>query len=336
MKNYKDVFIESNNIDSFSVINCNHYYRLGFYNNHSHLGMRLAYFLWIMRGANAADHLSYYCKSVKKLTDDDHNALRGGYGPRLRYWVGADQLQEAIEKNQDIDNEKDFEKPQGVDQIAKVYDDLKNGLSTCASIFNPALDFDDSNNIPDLISLGFRVHENCLQVKVFGNSVELTSWFANDFFFISLLTDCFRSLFSVQNSVIFFNFMNINCKWEVKEFKINEERKFLSPSNTNPEDLNADLFSLYSLEKHLRNCVSKESVNSQDVNLIIITQHIMEKHLDPIKCNFWKEYGRALIGYVLVKKAGMKHLDFVKEEILSKMVTPFKDELEILIGDVNG
>ena len=119
-------------------------------NGSGDLAFRIGYLIWTLNGSNMLQSLGFHGGCMGGYTDDGET-LRGAYGPRLRYWIGADALQEAIKINQDIDKPEDYIKPTGVDQIESTYNDLNSGLpASSMSIFDPALDYESTRHVPDL------------------------------------------------------------------------------------------------------------------------------------------------------------------------------------------
>jgi hypothetical protein len=133
-----------------------------------------------MNGSNDLGFLSRYSQHIVE-SSDNMEQLRGAFGPRMRNWIGAHQLQEMINLNSNISGEEVEEedmvaenivdvdedgnaifappayvKPHGVDQMRAVYDDLKFGMSDTAIVIrDPGIDFLESDDIPDLIALTF-------------------------------------------------------------------------------------------------------------------------------------------------------------------------------------
>jgi len=115
---------------------------------------RAAFLAAIIRGANDVASLLPFSNHVQ-MRSDDGESLRGALGPRMRYWVGVDQYKEMIDANLDVFQEDEYVKPQGVDQLACVNRDIEHGLPTAITFRDPSLDFDTSDDIPDIISMSF-------------------------------------------------------------------------------------------------------------------------------------------------------------------------------------
>jgi len=148
-------------------------------NDNTNVAYRIATFLHILSGSNDLDFLSRYSEHIVEFSDNQEQ-LRGAYGPRMRNWIGAHQLQEMINLNADISIEpvenieenvvdidedgmnvlalpgSQYVKPAGIDQTMAVFDDLKHGMDeTCIIVRDPGTDFEESDDIPDLISIVF-------------------------------------------------------------------------------------------------------------------------------------------------------------------------------------
>ncbi len=149
-------------------------------NDHTNVAFRIATWIHIINGSNDLEFLSRYSQHIVAASDNMEQ-LRGAFGPRMRNHVGAHQLQEMINLNSDITGEEvteeekvdeniiDYDdngdpvyapptyvKPEGIDQMRAVYDDLKHGMSDTAIIIrDPGVDFEESDDIPDLIAVSF-------------------------------------------------------------------------------------------------------------------------------------------------------------------------------------
>lgn len=297
-------------------------------NKYTNMGFRLAYFLWIMRGSNSLSELNFYSKHVNKMSDNGTN-LRGAYGPRLRFWVGPDQLQEAIKTNQDIDKEEDMVKPHGIDQLRKVFDDLSNGqkVSIC-QIFDPSIDFDDSNDIPDLFSIVFDWGD-CLNMNaIFGVST-VNGHFINDYFFLSLLHVCMANLLDTKPGITSMTVHSASTKHlnKYKHYSISASELIL-PANKDVDSLFEDIYGLCELERHLRTSFTVDAISRPSVDLRDWADKLIEKFVDTRSCAFWVEYGLALVAYVLTISGGDKYKEYVKEKCISRITGSFKKELE--------
>lgn len=312
--------------------------KLGIYDcfiksKYTNLGFRLAYFLWNLKGSNLLSSLNYYSKHVNNLTDDN-TTLRGAYGPRMRFWIGADQLQEAININTKIDDPEDFVKPKGVDQLQMCFHDLKNKMETSSIVmFDPSLDFENSNNIPDLISLIFKRDGETLHLMTNFSTANMNGEFINDYFFLSMLHVCMSKLLDLEPGFIYFSVMNpkfIETKIDFYEYNYRYCDEL--PSDFIIELFWENIFNLYEFEKHLRCAVFDESTKSEQVDLITHCNMLMEKFVSPIEDSFWQDYGKSLLICSLMKYS--KTHDSYIEDILKTMSDGgFKREIMELINE---
>ncbi len=342
MKLIKDVvisndFFENRNGEPLVICNKNldAFYDCHYKTPHTNVGFRIAYFLWIMRGSNSLDALNYYSKHVDKMSDNNIN-LRGAYGPRLKYWIGADQLQEAIKINSDIDDEEDMEKPNGVNQLEMVYNDLIGGVKTSAcQVFDPSVDFEDSKDIPDLSSMIFCWDKELTLNAMFTNTT-LNGHFINDYFFLSLLNCCMAAILKtpVGSLNVFTTNANSILDKDVKKGTI-KSRPRVIPENNNPESLWKDIFALCEFEKHLRNSVTKDSINMLTVDVLPWCETILRKTVDATEtsCQFWKDCAYTLFAFVLIKEDKKRFEDYILEYILPKVVGRFQDEILMELGN---
>jgi hypothetical protein len=293
----------------------------------TNLGFRLAYFLWNLKGSNMLGSLNYYSKHVNDLTDDNMT-LRGAYGPRMRFWIGADQLQEAINTNSKIDDPEDFVKPKGVDQLQKCFEDLENGMETSSCvIFDPSLDFEDSKNIPDLISITFkRVCDRLDMIANFG-TICLNKDFVNDYFFLSLLHICMCSLMN-KNGFIYFCIANPKFSEDKIEFyEYNYKHNDLLPQDFLIGAFWDNIFKLYDFEKHLRCAIYKESVHSEQVDLIGHCDMLLRKFIEPIEDAFWQDFGKTILICSLLKYGDSNYKNYIEDIINTMEENGFKKEI---------
>jgi thymidylate synthase len=92
---------------------------------HNNIFATIAETMWVLAGRNDLAFLSRYLPRAQDFSDDGQT-WRAAYGPRLRNWHGVDQLRENLTL-------------------------LRHELSTrraVMSIFDPAVDFIDSKDIP--------------------------------------------------------------------------------------------------------------------------------------------------------------------------------------------
>lgn len=107
--------------------------------------------MWVIAGRNDLAYLTPYLKRAPEFSDDGGRTWRAGYGPRLRDW-------------------------DGVDQLAAVRDALHRSPTSrraAMSLFDPAKDFQDSNDIPCNNWLHFLAREGRLDLNVAARSTDI-------------------------------------------------------------------------------------------------------------------------------------------------------------------
>jgi thymidylate synthase len=109
--------------------------------------------MWVLAGRNDLAYLTPYLKRAPDYSDDNGRTWRAGYGPRLRNWNGVDQLA----------------------QVRKLLDTSPASRRAVVSLFDPALDFQDSRDIPCNNWLHFLVRDGRLDVNVVARSTDI--WF---------------------------------------------------------------------------------------------------------------------------------------------------------------
>lgn len=291
--------------------------------NKCNIGYILGNFLWFMRGSNNLEQIAYYSRHVEEYTDNNLE-LRGALGPRLNYWIGPDQLQEAIRTNQDIDEEEEFVKPAGVNQIECMYDDLTNQqmLSTVAVVRNPALDFDVSNDIPDLVSVSFSRDENNLDMHLHYCVADVNENFPADVEGMKILWLCMANWIGiVPNKLTIYanNFIKNN------DYLISKLWTGLLITDTgNFEEFNADMQLLLKFESHLRAMIKPETFDHREVSVNILTKSLESIIIDEIKSTYWKNVAYTLLVYSIRRFApdDQDFEDYILE-ILNKLSCQF-------------
>lgn len=109
--------------------------------------------MWVIAGRNDLDYLTPYIRRAPDYSDDDGTTWRAGYGPRLRNW-------------------------HGVDQVAQVHELLTASPSSrraVMTLFDPALDFEESRDVPCNNWLHFLTRNGRLDLNVTARSTDI--WF---------------------------------------------------------------------------------------------------------------------------------------------------------------
>jgi hypothetical protein len=236
---------------------------------------RIAYFIWLLRGGNDLATLECYSKHMIPASDDLTH-LRGAYGPRLLNWIGVDQFQEAMNKNRDIDQIEDFTKPQGRNQIHAVYNDMRGGVLDVSTMVvrDPAIDFDDTNDVPDLIAATFTVTLDSVNCTLFYEKICIGSNYINELWFFKHLTELYRSWLLKRDSSITVispvanNEIEITIQGSVHNHNLVHEaggETFRQPFHPNPNIFWKDFQLLSDFERHLRQRIREEVFYNPDV-----------------------------------------------------------------------
>lgn len=109
--------------------------------------------MWVLAGRNDLAYLTPYLRRAPNYSDDNGITWRAGYGPRLRNWNGVDQIA----------------------QVRALLDTSPISRRAVISLFNPELDFEDSNDIPCNNWMHFTVREGRLDLSVVARSTDI--WF---------------------------------------------------------------------------------------------------------------------------------------------------------------
>ncbi len=267
---------------------------------------RLGYFMWIMKGSNTLKSINYYGDYLDSLTDDG-NTLRGAYGPRMRMWIGPDALQEAININKDIDNPEEFVKPCGTDQFRSVCEDLMFGMTgTAINIFDPSLDFGETNNVPELQRVEFIMRDNKLNLVMNFMSENINAQTVSDIWVFGVLQGIIAS-FMENASVGGITLILSNKQGNVLdgESGINKDMSEIASNlsaqtgldfeKTKADDFLGDFSVLRNFELHIRMQICKDTFNNAEVSIPAIIETFNEVVLKKITNKFVKELGICLL-----------------------------------------
>tara|TARA_Y100000310_G_C20650024_1_gene798848 strand:+ start:58 stop:1149 length:1092 start_codon:yes stop_codon:yes gene_type:complete len=327
---------------SLATVNCHNFKG---HNEFTNVAFRISYFLHVMRGANDLESLMFYSKHMGEYSDNGKD-LRGSLGPRLRFWLGIDHLQEAIDINQDIDDEEDFVKPNGIDQLKMAYQDLHNGMAeTTIIIRDPAIDFDDTNDVPDIISMQFSViekenAENILCMAVSYGQINMASNFVNELWVLMHIGNMYKNwlhCFSFQ--------LNITSLCDSNDVSVEEVLSSEMDFGNEPDtQWQMDLETLETLEKHIRLQVidhSKTPFNESrtvrgglevpggdisEINVGIMVEELKESLVSKIQNKYLQEMGMVLIICSACQLDSVGFEDFIIENYKS-METTLRVEL---------
>jgi len=301
-------------------------------NDKCNIVFKIAYTLWVLRGSNNLPELSYYADHMEEYTDNFYE-LRGAYGPRMLFWVGADQLQESINLNMNIDSEEDFTKPDGVNQLERVYLDLQdnNIRSSSIVVMDPAIDFDPTNDVPDLISVTLhKVEGNALNLTMNYSSFNFEGNHLNDIYLMEFILDNMSSWLGMNSGEIIINsteFIN-SCIENTKTFLSEADLAPEEKCENSPEAFWENIHKLFFLDRHIRNMLSKKSFMYEDISVPTMADSLERKVIDGISNEYLKNCGYALL-VGSIKRYGMNKEGFEKYllNLLLKMSGPVKREL---------
>lgn len=285
-------------------------------NSHTNVGFRWGYFLWMMRGANLLEQLDYYSDHLHFNSDDDLT-LRGAYGPRMKHWIGADQIVEANRTNADIDDAhpEDFVKPKAVDQFLRVYEDLKNNIDVSTMvIFDPAIDFEDSNDIPNLITLIFRSKDDKLSMRAIFTEAIINGQFINDYFCLSLIHMCMASWLKLETDelTIFTENPIYSPQAFVQVPQINRELTEKDFPKDTAHNFWKDIIDLSYFERHLRMRLTRETAQREEVSILQLCEWLEDQHLSLVRSEFWYKVGAVLMVYSIIRNCGFGNEDMIE------------------------
>lgn len=109
---------------------------------HHDITSQFAESMWVLAGRNDIGWLQKYLRRAPNFSDDGRT-WRGGYGPRLRQWAGVDQI----------------------DAVRKLLLADRESRQAVMVLFDPALDFQPSKDIPCNNWLGWIIRDNQLHMS---------------------------------------------------------------------------------------------------------------------------------------------------------------------------
>lgn len=291
---------------------------------------KLGYLLWVLRGANLLKPLQYYTRAFDLLSDDGET-LRGAYGCRMRYWIGADALQEAININQNIDKEDEFVKPNGVDQLQMVFRDLNDGLgSSCIQIFDPAIDFDPTNYVPDLYNVVFCNNHGQLDIVLNYSCAYASSIIPNDLFlfkFIQVVLSRYLSCLVGEIHIVANKWngagrKTVDSKFLDKSEYVDLDRfDFILTVACGVNDFWKEFQELLNFEMHLRMQINDKVFSNEEVSVIELSTIMDNKLLSKMNITLLRD-----IGYCLMVCALMKYANNLK---------PYSEFIMSLVSKIN-
>lgn len=150
---------------------------------HNNIFAAIAETMWVLAGRNDLNFLSHYLSRARDFSDDGET-WRGAYGPRLRNWYGVDQLRE---------------------NLSLLHRELTSRRAVM-SIFDPALDFIDSKDIPCNNWIHWLIRDDQLHMNVVVRSNDIMWGFSGiNSFEWSVLHELMASWLNVEvGEVTFF------------------------------------------------------------------------------------------------------------------------------------
>ena len=242
----------------------------------TNVAYRIASFLHMMGGSNDLKSLSRYSEHIIESSDNLLN-LRGAYGPRLRNWIGAHQLQEMINLNGDIDKAEEFVKPAGIDQMMAVFDDLQAKMNSSTMVIrDPGVDFDETDDVPDLTSVTYSLRntpEGEVLVCYMNYQDGFGPNFSTELWVFNLLTQIYYKMLERENDLL--STIAIVCS-DVKGDRINASREWslrcksddlcFANTPTGNELFWEDLGRLQKLAVHIRFYLNESTFSNPDVS----------------------------------------------------------------------
>lgn len=308
---------------------------MGLCNAFTDFNFRLGYMMWVLRGANLLKPLDYYGKIMGGFTDDGES-LRGAYGPRLRYWVGVDALQEATNINQNLESEKEFVKPSGIDQLEAVFRDLEAGRQYATMVvFDPAIDYEETNYVPDLISITFSVVTESdgrhLDMLLGYNELMVDSYAINDMFLFEMVKVILAGFLKLVPGKTIITSI---CRSKFSKDVVNDEveGRYTDPIMADSavmdmaHDLNdfksekfwEEFRTLVEFENHLRLMVNNETFINREVNVTELAQLLEDKLMGKITCNLLRDIGHSIMICAILRYADNFKLYDDYLEVLAK------------------
>lgn len=272
--------------------------------SYSNAGYRIAYLINLLSGSNRLDQLEYYSSHMSQFSDNSVN-LRGALGPRMLFWVGADQLQEANRKNADVSEAEDFVKPVGINQLKCVFDDLSSGMKTSNIIFrDPSIDFDETNDVPDLLSASFTAEEDELILDLFYSSIEYGTNYVNELWTFIHIAEMMASWLLKKGcrvSVLSRHAYTPDDVIEVEAKFIQDWGGYRNCFNPNPNIFWKDFELLKEFEMHLRQRIKGDVFINPDISVERLLSGMKEEFIDKIEHIYLKDMCYSLMVFALAK-----------------------------------
>jgi hypothetical protein len=269
--------------------------------------------LFLASAIAGANKLNYFKKidSEWENLSDDGTTLKGLPGPRMRYWVGADALQEAINANAEIDIDDPeqaglINKPTGEDQLFNVYNDLTEyGLNQSTIIlFDPAMDFAVGNYLPSMTQIVFNSrctgNDMVLDVTAIFSNIDEIGIYINE---LSLARDLGIIMammtgmeFGELNTIIQSSTINIDV--EIDDTPLS---KYYEDLNTtialgkcnDVEDLKdvliSDMSKFLQVATHFPLMINEKSLATPEVSIVELLDMLEDKYILAMETDFFKK-----------------------------------------------
>ena len=326
-------------------------------NYRTNVGFRIANLIHILDGRNKVKYLEFFSEHVlervdngeiivdvkemntetgdisKKVKRIDMNIfLRGAIGPRLRWWVGANQLAEANKVNLNVDRVEDTVRPQGVDQLRMICTDLKfNKLNASSFVIrDPGIDFEESNDIPDLIAGTFTKSGDKLDLTLF---YEYLGDIINDVWFFSKLLMITANWCSLKIGDITIIGINDDCGNFDTNVEFTDSNSLIYRINEvgyNPVDFFDDFEWLANIFDNLMCMFNKQTYEIKEVDYETMLGMVERTIEGRIKTEFIRDLIYGLLVWILVNKCdsyGEEHI----VDYMGKIKTRIKYEIAHMI-----
>lgn len=329
----------------------------------TNVGFRVANFLHTMKGRSDYAGLAFYTTHLEKMLDEvpeqesnvglnanneqvtsnhvktDARILRGAIGPRITNWVGCHQLQESIDINYDTKDDEEFVSPVGVNQLEAVYQDLReHGLvHSTMMIRDPALDFDDSNDIPELISATFSMIQGAILSYMQYETIDMDSNVINEIWAFNLIS-CLYNMTIPEHRETDYHSLTVN--YFPRDNKSLGDRSVLdlpfkksylkNEFDSNITVFLEDLDLLERVDMAVRNSFQPDSFDNDDISVYYLIESIERKLVAEVVTPLMKDMCYALIIYAVSKGEGYQTNI---NRLLSKMSeSVIREECLIYVG----
>ena len=260
--------------------------------NEINFATTFAYTMFYLEGQNELKDIMAFDPGADKQSDDSVT-IRASYGPRLRYWVGPDDIVAAQKKNKGLEEidgvttmeeMAQFSKPNGTDQIGEAIKFLKKGRTATIQFYDPSVDtqmvkyFDPikkvykekfSNSFPTLQSL----------------------WLISDGSSLSYVVNALhhiRESYDKEESVDYFFFYTLYAliaSWLGLELSLPFDKYDLDESYWKFPDAKKSWFilkSVFDFKKHLINSTYRRYLDNPDISIEMLVDNCCRQFIDRV------------------------------------------------------